>query len=66
MSNSGTFPAASLSKGLSLGSSSDLAGGGGSGLLTPDGLREDIRPGDAGDVAARPLDVRRSSAAGLS
>lgn len=66
MSSSGTLPAASLSKMLSLGSSSDLAGGGGRGLLMPDGLTEDVRPGNVVDVPISPPDVRRSSAAGLS
>lgn len=66
MSNSGTLPAASLSKMLSLGSSSDLAGGRGRGLLMLAGLTEDARPGGVGGVPIRPPEIRRSSAAGLS
>ncbi|KUI61231.1 hypothetical protein VP1G_08435 [Cytospora mali] len=66
MSSSGTLPADSLSKMLSLGSSSDLTGGGGRGLLTPAGLTEDLCPGDIGDAPVSPPDIRRSSAAGLS
>lgn len=69
MSSSGILPAASLSKMLSLASSSvRSAGGGGRGLLTSVGLEEDEdgRPGEVGEVPVvyPPEDVRRSSTGG--
>lgn len=59
MSISGILPAASVSKMLSLASSSTRLGGGGKGLFTSVGLVDDDLLGDVGDTAIGPKDGRR-------